>query len=505
MSIIDSLTQLESLISLLLIFLAVLGFLWKKILSRSEGAADTSNPLTESFSSKGTEIITPEIQRVLDLVEHGHQGLFLTGKAGTGKSTVVNMITKKIKKRFVKVAPTGVAALNIGGQTIHSFFKFDIDLDKIDHDKIDYNRVPLFQSIDAMIVDEVSMLNPSLLEQMDIRLRMFRHKDIPFGGVQMIFVGDLFQIPPVIIDDRVYKAILSKYGGIYFYNYLNKLKDYKYDRIELSKVFRQKDPEIIEILNEIRKGQPNFSTLSQLALRVKPLMVENKNQAVILASRRTMVREYNKKELDLLKTKTGRFEARVIKCNKRLNDLVSRYKAGTINEDDFDKNWNYSFPFMLEIKIGCRVMFTNNADKWVNGSIGIVKEFTENSITVDLPGTGVLEVMRLKIEEVEFIKDNVSDRIIQNVINSVEQFPLQLAYAMTIHKSQGKTFDNVHVHVDKTEFVSGLYYVALSRCRSLEGITLSSAINKEYLVPNKDVIKFYNEIEPITLSEESKS
>src|SRR3989338_4139502 len=368
--------------------------------------------------------INAEFKKALEVMEHTSKNVFITGKAGTGKSTLLNYFRAHTRKKVVVLAPTGVAALNVQGETIHSFFRFkpDITLQKIK--KLSGKRGRIFNEIDAIIIDEISMVRSDLLDCADKFLRLnTAGSKRPFGGIQMIFIGDLYQLPPVVTSSE--KDIFrSHYQSQYFFD-AAVFKEFPMEFIELEKIYRQKDEKFIGLLNAIRN---NSITDEDLAL---------------------------------------------------LNRRVGADSA-------------------LRLAVGAQVMLLNNdtAGRWVNGSLGEITKIKSNreenadSILIKLAEGNIEEVFPFSWEIFHFSFNETSSMIEAETVGSFTQYPLKLAWAITIHKSQGKTFDRVIIDMGRGAFAHGQTYVALSRCRSFEGISLVRPLRKSDILMDRRVVRF---------------
>lgn len=443
-------------------------------------------------------------QQLFDLVENTSRNIFLTGKAGTGKTTFLNGFVTKTRKKHIVVAPTGIAAINAGGVTIHSMFGFPLrtfipTLERIDgnlamnipdlvqHFKYRKDKLKLLREVEVIIIDEVSMLRADVLDMMDFSLRHIRRNPLKFGGVQMLFIGDLYQLPPVVRDENEY--IMKQYYASPFFFDAFALKDTALLTVELTEVFRQKDEAFLEILNEIRDGYLSEDHFQALNARFIPNFEPKDEAYVYLCSHNRMADEIN---------------------NRKLQDLSGKsffYKANVIG--DF-KDSQFPNDETLELKVGAQVMFIRNdatqEQKYFNGKLAEIVDLDEEEIWVKLEGDD--EEYRLKKEVWEQKKYSLDaeKNIQEEVLGSFEQYPIRLAWAVTIHKSQGLTFDRLIVDAGKS-FASGQVYVALSRCRTLEGIVLKSKITQDAIFSDKRVGQFQdathanNQIEEILQNE----
>jgi len=422
--------------------------------------------------------INDEFKKALELMDITSKNVFITGKAGTGKSTLLEYFRNHTKKKVVVLAPTGVAALNIKGQTIHSFFRFkpDVTLDKVkkivkDTKKNIYNR------IDTMVIDEISMVRADLLDCVDKFFRLnCAQKNLPFGGKQMTFIGDLYQLPPVI-KGKEKEIFKNKYKTGYFFS-AQVFKNFPMEFVELIKIYRQKDEKFIEMLNAIRNNTITEDLLMALNSRYNPDFIPPKNDFYIyLTTLNKLVQKINNEQLDKIHGRVYQYEG---------------WTRGNFQEKDLPADK------ILSVKIGAQVMLLNNDSmgRWVNGSVGKITGIyqPENGnpdvITVELTDGSLVEVEPYTWEIFEYQYNEKADSLETKVLGSFTQYPFRLAWAITIHKSQGKTFDKVIIDIGKGTFTPGQIYVALSRCVSLEGIVLKQKIQKKHVFIDWKVIDF---------------
>lgn len=425
------------------------------------------------------------IQHLFELIEHTHRSIFLTGKAGTGKTTFLNDFVKRTKKKHIVVAPTGIAAINAGGSTIHSLFglplrpfaptteRIDGSLannitDLIRHFRYRKNKLKLLREIELIIIDEVSMLRADVLDMMDFSLRHVRRNQQPFGGVQMLFIGDLYQLPPIVRDE----SLLSLYYTSPFFFSAKVIDQVKLATIELTEVYRQKDPKFLEILNAIRDGDTQNIDFDLLNSQFQPDFKPQEETYIYLSSHNRIADHINQ---------------------KKLNDLPGRiyvYEAGI--HGDFKEN-QYPNDTKLELKVGAQVMFIRNdathEKKYFNGKLAEITRLSEEDIHVLIEGSDEEYKLKKEIWENKKYSLNKDKNIEEEVIGSFEQYPVRLAWAVTIHKSQGLTFDRVIIDAGQS-FASGQVYVALSRCRTLDGIILKSRITPEVIFNDRRVSGF---------------
>lgn len=425
-------------------------------------------------------------ESLFDLVEHTSRNIFLTGKAGTGKTTFLNEFVSKTKKKHIVVAPTGIAAINAGGVTIHSMFGLPLrtfipTLERIDqnlannipdllhHFKYRRDKLKLFRELEIIIIDEVSMLRADVLDMMDFALRHVRRSQQRFGGVQMLFIGDLFQLPPVVKDEYFLKQYYN--SPFFFDSYV--LKDAPLITIELEKVYRQKDEKFLKILNAIRDGEKDEVYFEELNKRYIPNFEPSKNESyVYLTSHNRMADEINQRKLKELKGKSFFYHAKIF--------------------GDFREN-QYPNDAIIELRKGAQVMFirndTGNDRKYYNGKLAEVTHLDEDEIWVRIDGDDEDYLLKPETWEQKTYSLDSEKNIKEEILGSFEQYPIRLAWAVTIHKSQGLTFDRLIIDAGKS-FASGQVYVALSRCRTLEGIVLKSEITPDIIFSDHRVEKF---------------
>ena len=415
-----------------------------------------------------------ELRNAWDFVEHTGRSIFLTGKAGTGKTTFLKTVVDQSSKRNVVVAPTGVAAINAGGMTIHSFFQLPfspfVPGAKIES-KFDFGKEKrkLIASLDLLIIDEISMVRSDLLDAIDSILRRFRDRYKPFGGVQLLMIGDLQQLTPVVTpdDERMLKPY---YDTPYFFG-SKALSEIDYVTIQLEKVYRQQDDTFLSLLNHIREGQPTAADLTLLNSRYKPVFLPKPEEGYIrLTTHNQMANNYNESELQKLSGRAVNYQAKI---------------EGTFPE--------YSYPTAetLTLKVGAQVMFVkndpSNEHRYYNGRIAHVTLAEPTRLMVYCPGDAdAIEVVPLEWENARYTLNDETREIETEVLGKFSQLPLRLAWAITIHKSQGLTFE--HAIIDASlSFAPGQVYVALSRCKTLEGMVLASQIPPHAIINDERV------------------
>ncbi|OJW49638.1 MAG: AAA family ATPase [Alphaproteobacteria bacterium 41-28] len=420
----------------------------------------------------------PAMNEALDLMENTSQNLFITGKAGTGKSTLLTYFRHHTKKKVVVLAPTGVAAINVSGQTIHSFFKFKhgVTLNSIQKLKLK-DKKNIYKKLDAIVIDEISMVRADLLDCVDRFLRLNGKKpSLPFGGVQMIFIGDLYQLPPVVTSQE--KEIFgTHYKSPYFFS-AKFFENYEMTFIELNKIFRQQDNRFIHLLNAVRNETLTEKDINLLNERVKPNF--EAEGYVYLTPKNSEADAINAERLEALKGKPFIAEAKI---------------EGTFGKEYYPTRQSLTF------KEGAQIMMVNNDPEgdWVNGTMGKIlgfKKYEDGNVVIGvrLENGAVVKVSPHKWEINRFFLEE--NAIQSEVIGSFTQYPLTLAWALTIHKSQGKTFQKVILDIGSGAFMPGQVYVALSRCTSLEGLVLTKPIYARHIWSDEEVVTFVNNLKP---------
>ena len=436
-----------------------------------------SSRTKKSFSAKANiEIkdiqLTDDFKAVLELMKNGDECQFITGRAGTGKSTLLRYFRATTSKNVVVLAPTGIAAINVSGQTIHSFFQLPPRfIQESEVKPLPKTKRSLVQKIDTLVIDEASMVRADVMDGIDLSLRINRSNNKPFGGVKMILIGDLFQLPPVVGQD-MNEFFEKKYQSPFFFSarVFGKLNIRCF---ELTHIFRQSDPKFISLLNNVRE---NKHTDSDMALLNSRLIDED---------------TFDEDEVFVVLTATNEAASRINAYNlAKIEDEPYTYQAKVT--DKFEEK---EFPndYSLMLKKGSQIMMVKNdveKKRWVNGSIGFIEELTETSIRVNISGN-IYDVQRHKWEKIQYVYSEAADRIEPHVIGTFEQFPLKLAWAITIHKSQGQTFDDVVIDVGSGAFAHGQVYVALSRCTKLEGIRLKKKIHARDVIFDSRVLEFH--------------
>ena len=431
--------------------------------------------MSQKLSKRPLEL-SHELQYALDQLEHSEGHVFISGRAGTGKSTLLQLFRSTSRKRIAVVAPTGVAALNVHGQTIHSFFRFPPRLMAPGDVKKVRNR-RLYKNLEILVVDEISMVRADMFENIDIFLRLNRGVNEPFGGVRIIVFGDLFQLPPVVAGTFERQYLLEHYKTPYFFSSrAYKSIMYEMETIELNTVYRQSERHFINILDQIRSKSIDWEDLDDLNHRVIG-DEEIQHGSITLTTRNDTANQINKDMLSGLSTQGISFHAVV--------------------RGQFDPKV-YPTDASLILKEGAQVMTLKNDPqrRYVNGSIGHILEIDVDRIVLEIIDEREdAHQVELEKEVWEMIRYNWNDEkksVEADVIGSFEQYPLKLAWAMTIHKSQGKTFERVYIDMSGGAFEFGQTYVALSRCKTLHGVQLKSPLTPRDIMVDERIIDFYN-------------
>lgn len=421
--------------------------------------------------SQTIDLDNPEFQDLWKLISYTRQSVFMTGKAGTGKSTFLRHIVENTKKRTVVLAPTGIAAVNAGGVTLHSFFHLPFKPLLPDDPELQIRNLrqrlkhtaeqqKLIRELELIVIDEVSMVRADIIDFIDKVLRLYsgRFRE-PFGGKQLLLVGDIFQLEPVVTSD-MRDIFRDLYPNLYFFS-AKVFRDFALVPIELRKVYRQSDSLFIGMLDRMRLGAVSAEDISLLNSRVDPEASSPERQkefTMTLAPKRDTVDAINTSRLGRLKRKLHTFHGEI--------------------RDKFPEN-SLPVPLVLELKVGAQVVFVRNdpEKRWVNGTIGKIHSISENSLEVELENGQIHTITREVWENVSYRYDKETKKIDEEVLGTFTQYPLRLAWALTIHKSQGLTFPRVIIDLEGGAFAAGQAYVALSRCQSLEGLTLRTKVN----------------------------
>lgn len=421
--------------------------------------------------------LSAEQQNLFDKIENSNEHFFITGKAGTGKSVLLQYLKYRSRKKLVVGAFTGIAALNVGGQTLNSLFRLPTDLIRPENVHLNGTVATLLRNIDTVVIDEISMVRVDMMEAIDILLRKARRSEVPFGGIQIVMFGDVYQLPPVVADRGLHEYFAHNYGGPYFFN-APVWAGAKLNIFELTHNFRQKDDkEFREILNAIRTNEAGEDVLNSLNLRCyNSIPTEN---VITVAPRNDTVDQINAERLAKLTTPLFEYKAEI---------------SGNLERSYFPTE-EY-----LRLKKGAQVMLLKNdpEQRWVNGTVGVIEDLSPTEIKVKIViknGDVIYSIPKATWQRIEYYYDAETRDVEQRVLSSFTQFPIRLAWAFTIHKSQGKTYNSVVVNMEGGAFAHGQTYVALSRCVSLNGLYLTRPIKREDIIVDPLVISFMSRFE----------
>lgn len=424
-----------------------------------------SRPIPQAQQAPPPPIeLTAEAQAALQLFEETQQHVFLTGRAGTGKSTLLQHFRSTTRKRLAVLAPTGVAAVNVRGQTIHAFFGFGPGITPDKARRRATEKRQLYHNLQTLVIDEISMVRADLLDCIDQFLRLNGPRaGEPFGGVQMLLIGDLYQLPPVVLPEEA-TLFASHYASPYFFD-AQAFRSTPCSVVALSKVYRQQDAGFVTLLDAIRTGQIAPSQLAAMNARVQAELASSERERVVtLVTTNAMAERINATHLTRIRQKAYTLHGTI---------------HGTFSRPQLPTDEH------LALKAGARIMMLNNESrgKWVNGTLGRIDSITEHKgevgIFVRLENGYGGKVVPYTWEAIRFVFDETTQRLVSEVVGSFTQYPLRLAWATTIHKAQGKTFDAVVIDFGRGTFAPGQAYVALSRCRTLTGLVLQSPLRPE--------------------------
>lgn len=416
--------------------------------------------------------LNEQFEEILQMLEETNSCTFITGRAGTGKSTLLQLFRKTTKKKNIVLAPTGLAALHVKGQTIHSFFGFPPRaISKKDINQRKYKK--LYKELDTIIIDEISMVRADMLDNIDYFLRINGgDASLPFGGKQMIFFGDMFQLPPVVNRQEM-GFFRSRYESPYFFS-SEVFGEVEFEMHELTTVYRQESRRFIRLLDSIRTHRFDMDDLDTLNERHSSLPDSAFKGYVTLTTRNAIVDQINQQQLKRLQVPEITF----------MGMLTGSFQNKVFPTD-----------LLLKLKEGAQVMFVKNdpLKRYVNGTIGVIKSLKEEQIIVSIEKEGKVKNIEVQQTEWEILryKVNQDNNIESEVTGTFKQFPIRLAWAMTIHKSQGKTFDKIIIHLGKGAFTHGQTYVALSRCTTLDGIILKQKIRPSDVLIDERIVEFY--------------
>jgi len=422
---------------------------------------DTGTILPENL------IITDEFKGLINKIENSNDNMFITGKAGCGKSTLLEYFRQNTIKKYVILAFTGITAIKARGKTIHSFFKFPPRL-IISKDIKTFRDKKLLNELETILIDEASLVRADLLDAIDKSLKKNRKSKDPFGGVQIILIGDLFQLPPIVGGAE--RAIIEKsYKGPYFFN--SKIfKKAEIKAYELTKIFRQSDEKFINLLNKIRISKIEDNDLTLINTRVQDDNFKVPKGVILLSPKNSKVDDVNNKNLELINSPQFEFNA----------EIKGNFKE---NEYPVEKN--------LRLKVGTQIMLVKNDNstpqRWVNGTIAIISKLEKYKISINID-ENIYQVSKEKWDKFEY--KVTGKKIIPSVVATYTQYPIKLAWAATIHKCQGQTFKNVCIDMDEGAFTHGQTYVALSRATEINGIFLIKKITYSDLIFDKRVYEF---------------
>lgn len=425
--------------------------------------------------------MTPELgaeqAAVFRLLNETPQNYFITGKAGTGKSVLLQYFVSHTLKNTAVLAPTGVAAINVGGQTIHSFFGLDLDIQDVRDTetvaKITKRRRAIFENLDALVIDEISMVSADVMDMIDHKLRIARNKDLPFGGCQMIVFGDLYQLPPVVVGETAKQFMRDHYGTTFFFGAPG-VKQGDFQTIELSHIYRQKDEHFINLLNSIRLGKRTDDILADINMSC--VETPSDDTFITLAATNAVADNINRARLAEIPEPEYNFDGRI---------------TGDLSANSLPTEMD------LKLKVGALVMMTKNdtnievnkKPRWANGTLAVVSELSPDSIKVRIDNSEY-KINKTTWEKCQYDYDEKSKTISKDIVGTFTQFPVKLAYAITIHKSQGQTYSAVKIDLARGAFAPGQVYVALSRCQSLNNLYLTRPLYARDIIVSPTVIDF---------------
>jgi ATP-dependent exoDNAse (exonuclease V) alpha subunit len=436
--------------------------------------------ILDTFSN--TEIVTSSfsIENVIKDVENTNKLLFVTGRAGTGKSTLLRKLCSTTSKKYAILAPTGIAAVNVGGETIHSFFHFKPGITYEEAKKYgDRNQNLLYEKLELLIIDEVSMVRADLLDCIDIFLRKARKKNEPFGGIQIVLFGDLYQLEPIVrAEER--DALYMQYESAYFFSswVFQELLHYPkqlIEFVELSTVHRQKDKEFINLLDKIRKKKADSTDMQYINARFREGLSDTLPDYIYLTTTNVSAARINNKNLELLFGEDYTFIGQI---------------EGEVPENNLPTEWE------IHLKLHARVMLLNNdPDKrWINGTLGYITKIDKEDIYVKLDNGEEHIISPYTWSYYKYFYNKTKQKVEKELVGAFTQYPIKLAWAITIHKSQGQTFERSVIWLEGRAFANGQVYVALSRCTTLEGVLLNRPIKPFDIMTDDKVKRFLIQI-----------
>jgi len=458
------------------IFLIFVGYLnskdKKQVLPKFKPSFD-NKIIDNSHSNKPIDDSVQINQEKLDLfnkIENSDNHFFVTGKAGTGKSLLLSYIKSHSSKKMVVTAPTGVAAINVGGQTIHSLFVLPPSFVSVENLQFNQKSAELLRHVEMILIDEISMVRADLMDAIDYRIRQARDDPRPFGGIQIVMFGDLYQLPPIVSDRELHKFFADNMGGYHFFN-AKAWQNANFEKHELQEVFRQKDQNFRDLLNAIRVGEKSPEILKIINDRFEEKLPED--GYVYLCSTNSKASQINSNKLAKIDEPEFTFKARI---------------SGELDEK------SYPADETLILKKGAQIMMLKNDidKKWVNGTVGTIASISEKFIEVKIDGINY-SVQQADWKKIRYHYNRETKLIEEETISSFVQYPIRLAWAITIHKAQGKTFDKIVVDLEGGTFAPGQTYVALSRCTSLEGVYLTDKIYSQDIKVDPDVVRFMSQ------------